>query len=238
MVAPDKANDARVGIPSGKAFSLIELLVVVCIIGILSSFVLPAVARIRQSAKAVACQSQLHQLGVLLAAYAAASDGNPYPIGFGTNVPRTERWPSYIYPSHVWNPQSLLCPADIAVVESARLDGKVGEAHSYVLNGHLSRRGIRFGTTVRGLSSSAIILAGEKASIASDYYLDALPGENGVVSEYGRVVERYRHGLIRRSNCLYFDYHVEPESETSVSDAVDRWDVYPLTDADMPTTQP
>lgn len=51
------------------AFSLVELLVVVAIIGILAALLLPALARARAAAQSAACKSNLRQLGIALNLY-------------------------------------------------------------------------------------------------------------------------------------------------------------------------
>lgn len=53
-----------------KAFTLIELLVVISIIAVLVSILLPALRQARQTARVMACASQLRQLSLMMAAYA------------------------------------------------------------------------------------------------------------------------------------------------------------------------
>jgi len=58
-----------------KGFTLIELLVVISIVVLLVAILLPSLQRVRRQAKAVGCQSNLRQAGVLFAIYASDNNG-------------------------------------------------------------------------------------------------------------------------------------------------------------------
>jgi len=57
------------------AFTLIELLVVIAVIALLMSILMPCLQRVRRQGKAMACQANLGQWGILYATYAADNDG-------------------------------------------------------------------------------------------------------------------------------------------------------------------
>ena len=51
------------------AFTLIEMLVTIAIIGILAALLLPALGRAKESGRATACKGNLHQIGISLQIY-------------------------------------------------------------------------------------------------------------------------------------------------------------------------
>lgn len=54
---------------SFQKFTLLELMIVIVIIVIMISFLLPAVNRVRDQAKAIKCQANLHQMGLIIQTY-------------------------------------------------------------------------------------------------------------------------------------------------------------------------
>jgi prepilin-type N-terminal cleavage/methylation domain-containing protein len=60
-------------IANANAFTLIELLVVISILALLLAVLLPSIQRVRRQAKAVTCQSNLRQWGVVFSMYTTSN---------------------------------------------------------------------------------------------------------------------------------------------------------------------
>jgi prepilin-type N-terminal cleavage/methylation domain-containing protein/prepilin-type processing-associated H-X9-DG protein len=236
---------AIVGSDSGRvdarrrAFTLLELLVVIGIIGVLLAILLPAVASARRSAKCVRCQSNQHTIGQALHAYAGENRGWPYPMpieSFNLDTPPHARWPAVVFkvpaalgplpydpasftrmpydpdtfPVKPYTPEVLMCPTEDR-------DESL-EAHTYILNGHLGERRFRLGhRDLAGRSPSEVVLAGEKYPDQRDYFLER--------NEFNRLVDAFRHGAAKGSNYLFVDGHVELQLPRDVMGGLDPWDL-------------
>ena len=204
--------------PGRRAFSLIELLVVIGIIAILIGIMMPTLSRIRQHAKQITCQSNMRQIGQLLLIYANTYDGYIFPLGADDEQPRLgmfvdppHRWPVLVKGLERWDHPLLLCPQDEKPVE---------EEHSYCLNWYFYRHKIRFhsgGEALAGRKPGDVILMGEKRAEANNYFI-------GDDNDYDYAADEFKHGLRLGSNYLFLDLHVAPlPPKENVRHAYDPW---------------
>lgn len=97
-----------------SGFTLIEMLVVIGIIAVIAAVLFPVFARAREKARASACLSNYHQIGLAIQQYASDSDGNTPPDGGSFGGLITDSFP-YTHSTAIFT-----CPDDYDRVKEGR----------------------------------------------------------------------------------------------------------------------
>lgn len=134
-----------------RAFTLVELLVVIAIIALLMSILMPAIARVRQQARTVACMSNMNQWGKIFTMYtmdnedyfATGSTGKMWTTWLAPyyNDPELHLCPTASKPAA---PEGSLLPTGSKFIAWGAFDstmamyGLEGVYGSYGMNGHVS----------------------------------------------------------------------------------------------------
>ncbi len=129
-----------------RAFTLIEMLVVIAIIAALAALLLPVFSKAKEAGRGTACLSNLHQIGVALQLY-VQDNRNHLPVMRDKSLTTSNTLPSpdMVLSNYLGNVNVLRCPSD-----GPRYFEKTGSSYSWnsLLNGedgdHLEAFGMKF----------------------------------------------------------------------------------------------
>lgn len=101
-----------------KAFTMVELLVVIAVVAILSSILMPVFGRARAVARSTACVSNLRQIGQAFAMYAQDWEGSlPTVLPYAVVAPEGRAWMVALQP-YVTDARIWVCPENTLPVPS------------------------------------------------------------------------------------------------------------------------
>ena len=165
------------------AFTLVEMLVVIAIIGILVALLLPALAAARESARATQCKANLRQFFVGLTTHADNDPQERYSTGAydGRRDGSIDSigWVADLVNGGIAQPQELLCPSNPSK-GSEKLNDYIGGSTSTAKEG---------GDPVKVLLGATAIINAEtdptiKAALVGEHFLDKGYGTNYMSTWY------------------------------------------------------
>lgn len=209
------------------AFSLIELLVVVAIIGILAALSLPALSKAKKSANNAVCANNLRQFGYAAQMYWNDSDGRPFAYKSGaTNggdiywfgwlergAEGERRFDASMGPLYSYVREGVrLCPQLNYALADFKLKAK-GAAYGYGYNLHLSPSPALGALRMSELKRPEALAVFADAAQVNTFQAPASP-ENPMLEEFYYIsntepTTHFRHG--RRAWVSFADGHAGAE---------------------------
>jgi len=181
-----------------RAFTLIELLAVIAIIGVLAGIIIPVVGSVRKSAKQSQCLSNVRQIGLGMKMF---SNDNRNRLPYMTNA-SSKTWDQQLLEGgYLPKGNVFRCPSDEGVRTEA------GFVRSYAYNNYV---GDNANQSVKGLLAnvnkplSNIILVAD-----GGYGLAVMNSGTGVnASKNGNCQTNHREGTVNKgANYVFADMH-------------------------------
>jgi len=140
------------------AFTLVELLVVISIIGLLAGLAVPAINGGLKSAKAGGCLSNLHQIGVATMAYAADNSFKLPDAGTGPSDMWATKLATFISTGTKSKKSIFVCPGSAKAVQEATGSDV---AVTYGVHNGLMPKGGTASNITSVVRATEVILAGD-----------------------------------------------------------------------------
>ena len=190
-----------------RAFSLIELMVVVGIIGLLLMLAFPALNNARQAARLTKCASNLRQWGTAIQLYMAENDGF-LPQSVEVAGVNSSGWQEKIAPYLVGNRgavdsqrfvmrEMFRCPGD----KSAYGTGIVYGSNDYLRPAQYNKAPKKIGLVTVPLADFMIL--------GENFTAELWNANPGPTWNTAARVDYTRHGPKQVANFLFGDFHVE-----------------------------
>jgi prepilin-type N-terminal cleavage/methylation domain-containing protein len=192
-----------------RAFTLVELLVVIGIIAVLIAILMPALAAARQSAQRASCLSNLRQIGIGVFAYLAEYNGTmPLQayIGFTDNTHNTWSYSDAMGfdPTHNNEPYSILAYLDFEYLKDKNtfICPAADPTNFFDPNYPYDWRSSCYGDADLGCGSAAVFSYAQPVDGSSypNIYYDTWVKANQITNPSGRLMIADKGGLMYTDN--------------------------------------
>jgi len=212
---------------ASAAFSLIELLVIVAVIGILAGLLLPALSRTKESARQAICVNNLRQLGLAAQLYwddhqgrtfryrtGSDANGDTYWFGWIERGPegqrKFDRTPGALWP-YLGGRGVELCPALDYKMAEFKLKA-VGAAYGYGYNIHLSTPSTQPAFKISDAHTPALLAFLADAGQVNTFQPPASP-DHPMLEEFYYIstnepTTHFRHS--GKADAVFADAHIQP----------------------------
>ncbi len=156
------------------AFTLIEILVVIAIIGVLAALLLPMLNSAREKGKQVACASNLRQIGIALLAY-SGDYGNHIPtadMNHSATTTRLVSWSKILVDGGYSTPKVFKCPDDR---RRAASPGNPSPSSYGIVVGSGNSANPDLNFWIAGSRLTCPYLTNTSVAVVGEYYSDAVP---------------------------------------------------------------
>ena len=118
---------------NSSAFTLIELLTVIAIIGILAAIIIPTVSKVRHTARQTKCTAQLREWGRIIQLYSIENKGTYAVKNWASAVSGQGPYFDYFTKSQFESKRLRLCPANPSVEADLALDTAASVRPTYAM---------------------------------------------------------------------------------------------------------
>ena len=200
-----------------RAFTLIEILVVIAIIGILSAILFPVLSRARENGRKTACLSNMKQLGLAFQQYSQDSRGK---LPLAANFQAWQAGYGHWVTGTAGDSESLALPesnGDYPYNTGKQADVTKGALYPYVKNesvyicpsnrdGREKRLTYSMNCAVSGLSTIKIISPGDIVLLVDEQYAtDGYFWANDAAASTDKLTQQHNGG----GNLLFADGHAK-----------------------------